>query len=103
MQTRKLLCFAEGHGSSYEAICVDLDIAVEGRSLQEAVELLNRAIETYVEDAQKEDEATAHRLLSRRAPWHVRLGYKLRFATHLLTRRRTNGSEEASFDVACPA
>lgn len=103
MQTRKLLCFAEGHGSSYEAICVDLDIAVEARSLKEAIGLLNDAIETYIADAMKEDEATARKLLSRRAPWHVRLGYKLRFVGHLLTRRRANDTEEASFDVACPA
>lgn len=103
MQTRKLLCFAEGHGTSYEAICVDLDIAVEAQSLKEAIGLLNDAIESYIDDAMKEDEATARKLLSRRAPWHVRLGYKLRFTGHLLSRRRVNGSEEASFDVACPA
>ena len=103
MQTRKLLCFAEGNGTSYEAICVDLDIAVEGSSLKKVFDLLNASIATYIEDAMKEDEATARRLLSRRAPWHVRLGYKLRFTAHLLTRRRDNGTEEASFDVACPA
>lgn len=99
----KLLCFAEGHGDTYEAICVDLDLAVHGRSMREVVSLLNKAVESYVDDAMKEDEATARRLLSRRAPWHVRLGHKLRFATHLLTRRRRNGGEEASFDVICPA
>ena len=103
MQTRKLLCFAEGHGNSYEAICVDLDIAVSGSSLREVVTLLNHAIVTYIEDAMKEPPAVAAHLLARRAPWHVRLGYKIRFMSHLVTRRRKNGSEEASFDVACPA
>ena len=76
---RKILCFAEGSGQSYEAICVDLDIAVQGRSMKEAVTLLNKAVATYIEDALKEDAATSQRLLSRRAPWHVRVGYKLRF------------------------
>jgi len=102
-QMRKLLCFAEGSGTHFEAICIDLDIAVTGRSLREVVDTLNAAVVSYVEDALKEEEATARALLSRRAPWHVRAYYKLRFMWHLATRRRRNGGEEASFDVACPA
>lgn len=104
MQNKRFLCFAEGRGGRYHAICVDLDIAVEAPSLHEAIDTLNHAIVTYIEDAAKEDEATAARLLARRAPWHVRLGYKLRFVLHMLTGgSRKTGTDEASFAISCPA
>jgi predicted RNase H-like HicB family nuclease len=100
---RKLLCFAEGRDGIYEAICVDLDIAVQGRSFREVFDGLNDAVETYIQDATKEDEATARQLLSRRAPWHVRMGYVIRLLRHALGAGRKSDREEASFDVACPA
>lgn len=100
---RALRCYAFGVAGDYEAICVDLDIAVQGSSFQEVYETLNAAVASYVQDAQKEDEATARKLLSRRAPWHVRTGYGLQFIAGLLARRVLNGRSEASFDLACPA
>lgn len=103
MTDRRLLCFAFGRDSAYEAICVDLDIAVQGASFREVFDSLNVAIATYIEDALKEDPATARQLLSRRAPWYVRAGYKARFIGHMLIRRWQADREEASFDVACPA
>jgi hypothetical protein len=103
MTNRTLLCYAEGRDGSFEAICVDLDIAVEGSSFREVFDGLNSAIATYFEDALREDEATARKLLSRRAPWHVRMGYALRALRHNLGAARRTDRQEASFDVACPA
>ena len=66
---RILHCFAKGDETNgWEAICVDLDIAVEASTFDEAKACLNRAIGTYIEDAMAEGPEEAARLLSRRAP-----------------------------------
>jgi predicted RNase H-like HicB family nuclease len=70
---RRLLCFAQGTEGDWEAACPDLDIAVQGRSYEEVYNLLNTAIQDYVEAALQEDRATRERLLKRKAPFVVRL------------------------------
>lgn len=100
---RPLQCFANGRDGRWEAICVDLDIAVEGRSLDDVRARLEQAIGTYVQDAAREDAATAHRLLSRRAPSWVRLRLAAAYAWHAARRRRPAGDLRAGFDLPCPA
>lgn len=100
---RKLECFAFGSGSSFEAVCLDFDLAVTGNSFREVYDLLTQAINSYVDDALKENEDTARKLLSRRAPLSVRVGYRLSYAAHMFARRFLNGGEHASFDLACRA
>lgn len=100
---RKFLCFAEGRDGAFEAICVDLDIAVQGKTFEEVYKTLNTAVASYIADALKEDEANGRRLLSRRAPWHVRAGLTLRFLRKVLGHPHDDGGPEASFEVACPA
>ena len=39
--TRKLLCYAFGHGDRWEAICVDLDISTQGKSFRDVCDGLN--------------------------------------------------------------
>lgn len=101
LDTRTYLCFARSDGEGWEGLCVDLDIGVQGESLNEVVDALNEAVVSYVEDAKKEDVATARRLLARRAPWHVRVGYFLRAVRHLAWPSADNQAT-ASFDVRCP-
>ena len=100
---KKLQCFAFGRDNAFEAYCIDLDIAVTGSSFSEVYELLNRAVATYVEDALNEEPAVTRQLLNRRAPWHVRVGMRLRFIAYMMLGRWNHGREEASFDVPCPA
>ena len=102
MRQRTFSCYAHGKASSWEAICVDLDIAVQGQSFTEVFDLLNEAISTYVEDALNEDQETALRLLHRRAPFGVRVAYLFGAIRALLSRRDDDGSE-AHFGVHCPA
>lgn len=99
---KRLQCYAHGHEGAWEAICVDLDIAVQGSSLDEVRALLDVAIQSYCEDAIAEDRETAVRLLNRRAPFSVRFRLALDYLAHTL---RKNGDDElkAGFDVACPA
>jgi len=101
---RVLQCFAHGQNGRWEAICVDLDIAVEGSSLEDVRSRLTAAIDSYVEDASREDVRTAARLLNRRAPFLVRLRLALDYALHAARARRSGGEDlKAGFDLPCPA
>jgi predicted RNase H-like HicB family nuclease len=68
-----LFAIARGREGHWEAICFDFDIAVQGHTFNDVERLLAEAVETYIEDALKEDEATRKQLLTRRAPLSVRL------------------------------
>ena len=50
-----LQCIAAGHGDKWEAICLDLDLAVQGHSFEEG-QSLGVAIEMYVERATEAPE-----------------------------------------------
>lgn len=75
---RRLQCFAHGRPGDWEAICTDLDLAVQGTSFEDVQRMLNEAVCSYVEDAMQESEETRRQLLKRRSPWHVRIGLTLR-------------------------
>ena len=100
---RVLRCFVRGRGDRWEAMCIDLDIAVEGDSRREVVGRLEDAIAGYVESACAEGGEQAKRLLSRRAPWRVRLGVVFGSALHVLFRTRPGHELRGNFDLACPA
>jgi len=99
---RSFLCFARGHGSEWEAICVDLDIAVQGRSFNEVRQGLEEAVASYVESAHAEDAETCSKLLNRRAPLWVVLLWTWRVLKSAW-RSRSDNDTSASFPVACPA
>ncbi|MFZ2107052.1 MAG: hypothetical protein WAV18_17045 [Roseiarcus sp.] len=99
---RHLLCFSRGHEGSWEALCVDYDIAVQGASFDQVKDDLEAAISDYVEAASSEDEATRIKLLARRAPWSVRLTWTARILWSVW-RPNTDGDASASFPVACAA
>lgn len=42
-------CFAEGNGASWEAFCLDFDLAVQGRSFEDVYAKLNDQIALYIE------------------------------------------------------
>lgn len=99
--SRTLTCYAIGGKDGWEAICVDLDLAVQGRSFYEVYATLNAAIRDYINSASNESPEQAKRLLSRTAPWHVRVRLAGAFLWAWL-RGRHNG-ETAGFLVACEA
>lgn len=99
----RFFCYARGRGNSWEAHCVDLDIAVEGASFDEVHSLLAHAINTYLEDVAKEDSVTQRDLMRRKAPMSVRLRYALGFLLHVLRNRRSDRTLQANFDLACRA
>jgi hypothetical protein len=71
-------CYAEPEGSQWVAVCVDLSLAAQADSLEEAKEKLDAQIREYIFDALAgEDRAHAGQLLTRKAPLRFRLKYAL--------------------------
>ena len=99
---RILHCYAFGSDGQWEAICIDLDLAVQGRSFEEASRLLGEAITFHLEGVMELPERDRTRLLSRRVPWHVRLQYAVE-AFRFFMRNRDGGRFEHQYTIPCPA
>ncbi|HUJ03158.1 MAG TPA: hypothetical protein VLW75_05950 [Rhizomicrobium sp.] len=100
---RTFRCIAEGRDGDWEAVCLDLDIAVQGVSFDEVRGLLDDAIHTYIEDASKEDADTRERLLRRQMPFFARFNYAFRLGWHALVSRHHDNDLHASFEIPCSA
>jgi predicted RNase H-like HicB family nuclease len=72
---RTLHCYAEGRDDDWEAICLDLDIAVQGRSFEEVFASLQEAISLYLETVSDLQPDERPSLLHRRAPFALRLKF----------------------------
>jgi predicted RNase H-like HicB family nuclease len=70
-------CLAEGRDGAWSALCVDLDIAADGRSFAEARANLERAIGLYLERVAELPEVERRQFLNRKAPWHRRAKFAL--------------------------
>lgn len=81
-----LRCYARGLDDEWEAICLDLDIAVQGHSLEEVKRLLNQSISSYLHDIQSESPADRKRLAHRRAPLSVQIGIQFEYLIYRLRR-----------------
>lgn len=79
MQANKLIlrCYAEREGDQWVAVCVDLTLAAQADSFQDAKRKLHMQIVSYVRDALGEDREHAEELLTRRAPVSVMAKYYL--------------------------
>ena len=72
---RTLRCIAHGQDGHWEALCLDLDIAVQGDSFDDVYASLNEAISLYFESVSALPDADRRRLLERPAPLRVRLEF----------------------------
>ena len=99
----QFFCVARRQGERWEALCLDLDIAVQGRSFDEVRGLLGEAISTYIEDASAEAEPARSRLLARRVPFFVRFLWALRFFRVAISGKKLDGDSPVWLPVACPA
>ena len=93
MNNLNLRCYAYGGGASWEAICVDLNVAVCGNSQQEVRASLRTAVDLYLETVATLPTAEQDGFLSRCAPWHTRA--KLAILTWLSALRRDRSRSEA--------
>lgn len=97
---RLLRCYAENKGQGWEAICLDLDIAVQADSFEEAFRELREAVEVYAETVAELPEADRKRLFNRRAPLSLRVTF---FLHALYSIFRDDDKERANFTCHCPA
>lgn len=73
-----LRCYGERDGDLWVAVCVDLCLAAQGATFDEARSRLHSQIGEYVYDALAgEDRAHASELLSRKSPLSIRAKYYL--------------------------
>ena len=89
-----LRCYARVCGNQWHAICTDLDVAADGASLEEAKAALAACIELYLEGIDDMPAKDRHRILTRRAPWHVRVKMAL---LSLLQRPQGDGATSLGF------
>ena len=98
---RVLYCYASGREGAWEAICLDLDIAVQGRSFDEVSALLREAIGLYLETVNSLPEAERAAFLSRPVPFWTRLGFALEAFWSAL-RAKADGDLQHQFTMALP-
>ena len=98
---RLLYCYASGRAGAWEAICIDLDIAVQGKSFEEVSALLQEAIVLYLETVSDLPESERAAFLSRPVPFWTRLGFALEAFWSAL-RAKTDGELKHLFTMALP-
>jgi predicted RNase H-like HicB family nuclease len=99
---RVLHCYAIGRDGAWEAVCLDLDLAVQGRSFDEVNASLAQAIALHLEGVMALPENERARLLNRSVPFLTRL----RFAwdAFLMSfRTRTDDGYRHQFTMPLPA
>ena len=99
-----LRCAAEGSRGQWEAICLDLDLAVQGQSFEEVYKELNEMIVGYLETVSTYSPAEQARLINRKAPFGLRFRYTVRYLLASLFGRDSN-KERHDFTALreCPA
>jgi hypothetical protein len=104
-----LECIAHGSGNEWQAICLDLDIAVQAQSLHDVTRILQESVASYIRDALEQDEPTRSQMLNRSAPFSVRATWAMRMFMATLFRRRFDLDDEdkrettVGFPIECPA
>lgn len=81
-----LRCYAWGRRAEWQAICVDLDIVVQGSSVEEAKDILRACVDDYLDIVAGMPLEEQQHLLHRRSPWGLRA--KLAFRAWLPWNRR---------------
>ena len=99
---RTLRCYAEGRDDGWEAICLDLDIAVQGAAFTAVLDSLNEAISLYLDSVSELPEDERGSLLDRPAPWSVRSRF-LAYAVRSFFAVGDDGPYRHQFTLPCTA
>ena len=84
----KLKCYVHGGAASWEAICVDLNVAVCGNSQREVRASLFKAVDLYLQTVATLPAVEQGGFLSRRTPWRTRASLVILTWFSALGRRR---------------
>lgn len=68
-----VVCYAEGTQDTWEAFCVDFDLAVQGRSFEEVYQKLDKQIGVFLEGVMALAENERAHLLNRKMPLIARV------------------------------
>lgn len=98
---RVLYCYASGREGVWEAICLDLDIAVQGSTFVGSSAFLQEAIALYLQTVSELPEADRAALLSRFVPFWTRLGFAID-AFWFTLRASADGHLKHQFTMASP-
>ena len=99
---RLLRCYAEERDGEWEAFCLDLDLAVQGKSFEEVYRSLNDTISLYLESVSSLSQDDQKRLLKRRAPVSLRFKF-LMLAVKALFSPHDSGRSHHQFTLTCAA
>ncbi len=99
---RTLRCYAEGRDDGWEAICLDLDIAVQGASFTEVLDSLNEAISLYLDSVSEHPEDERASLLDRPSPRSVRTRF-LAYTVRSFFAAGDDGPYRHQFTLPCAA
>lgn len=99
---RTLHCYASGRDGQWEGICLDLDIAVQGRSFEEVQASLTKAVAMHLERVMELPVEERAELLHRPVPLLVRLRYALE-AFFLAASLRDDGPYKHQYTMPAPA
>ncbi|BBK31508.1 hypothetical protein STHU_21420 [Allostella humosa] len=72
---RILRCYVHGQGDRWSGMCLDLDIAVDGPSLEDTIALLQEAVELHIESVRDLPAEERRHLLYRPSPLSAWLPY----------------------------
>jgi hypothetical protein len=64
-----LRCFVKQDGDQWVAVCIDLCLAAQSETMDEAKQKLESMVHSYIEEALDTDREYAAQLLSRKAPF----------------------------------
>ena len=100
-QPKILSCYAVGAAASWEAICLDFDITVQGQSFEEVRDKLGEAIQSYIRYIETLPEQERKDFLARRAPWHIRAKFIAGTIFTMLFRRSNHSKRRHNFSIPC--
>ena len=101
---KMIRCYAEGRGGQWEAICLDLDVAVQGQSFDDVYKSLGDAVRHYIESVSELPASDQARLLDRRVPLSIRFRFVMHVLRSLFSGRRDDDSpERAEFTMSYAA
>ncbi len=100
---KAIWCYAEGRPGNWEAVCLDFDLAVQGRSFDEVYRELDDSISMYLEYVRSLPEGEQRRFLSRKVPLNLRLRFVLVLLATTLFKNIGDGRDCAGFLLHCQA
>ena|SRR3989338_5533080 len=97
----QLTGFVKKQGKLYSAICLDLDVASQGKTAKEACKNLEEAVELYLEDVAQSPNKKS--VLKRPAPYKIWQEYYKASTAHLVEEVQRSHHPKITLQPVCAA